>query len=257
MEVVKVTLEGITTSFRYPHFLVGRQPAYRMPPPATIYGHICSALGKWITPDLLHFSYCFRYMGRGDDYEHIYKVTVACGRRDKKWGYVKNIELELDPVSREVLLFPELTLYIHAPTILDDLVRSFQEPRYAVILGRSQDLATYRNIKRTKLVKASQGYFENTLLPWSFRTRTTAGTSVLMPRFIQPKDRRQVMWERYVMLEHRIFYGAVEEKDVKTMIRYEGDGPIWIDPETPEIKGLKRGIIWHSFAEEKAGADQH
>ena len=50
MRVLKVTLEGITTSFRYPHFMVNVQPSYRMPPPATIYGHICSALGEWVSP---------------------------------------------------------------------------------------------------------------------------------------------------------------------------------------------------------------
>ena len=247
MEILKVELEGITTSFRYPHFIVGRHPSYRMPPPATIYGHICSTLGEWIDPKLLQFGYCFKYAGQGDDYEHIYKVTVAKGKLDKKWGYVKNIELELDPISREILLFPKLTLYIKAPSLSDKLFEAFQRPCYAVILGRSQDLATYKNVNICKLEQASQGYFENTLLPWSFRTRTTAGTSVLMPKFINPEDRRQVTWEKYVILEHRVFFGIGEEKGVKTMIRYEGDGPIWTDPETPEIKGMKRAVVWHTF----------
>lgn len=93
---------------------------------------------------------------------------------------------------------------------------------------------------------------ENTLLPWTFRTRTTAGVSVLMPKFINLEDRRQVKWERYyVILEHRVFYG--EEKGVK-MIRYEDDEPFWIDPETPEIKGMKRAVIWHSFIGEEKSA---
>lgn len=247
MNVLKVELEGITTSFRYPHFLVGRQPSYRMPPPATIYGHICSALGEWIDPRLLQFGYCFTYEGRSDDYEHIYKVIIASGKFDKKWGYIKNIELELDPISREILLFPKLTLYINAPDLLDKLFNAFQEPRYAVILGRSQDLATYKNITKVKLEQASQGYFESTLLPWSFRSRTTTGTSVLMPKFINPEDRRQVIWERYIILEQRVFYGIGEERGLKTMIRFEGDEPIWIDSETPAVKAMKRGVVWHSF----------
>lgn len=251
MEVLKVELEGIVTSFRYPHFLVGRHPSYRMPPPATIYGHICGALGEWIDPKLVKFGYNFTHNGRGDDYEHIYKVIVGSGKIDKKWGHSRNIELELDPISRELLLFPKLTLYIHAPQILDVLYKSFQEPRYAVILGRSQDLAAYRNVKIIQLEKSVQGYFENTLLPWSFRTRTVIGTTVLMPRFIKPEDRSQVEWERYIILEHRVFYGISEEAGAKTIIKYETDEPVWIDPETHEIKGTKRGIAWHSFVGEK------
>lgn len=247
MEVLRVELEGITTSFRYPHFLVGRHPSYKMPPPATIYGHICSALGEWIEPKLLQFGYCFTYGGKCDDYEHIYKVTVASGKLDKRWKYPRNIELELDPVSREILLFPKLTLYINTTSLLDKLFEAFQKPRYAVILGRSGDLATYKNIEITTLEQSSKGYFENTLLPWSFRTRTTAGTSVLMPKFINPENRKQVTWERYIILDHRVFYGIGEEKGVKVMLRYDDDEPISIDPETPEIKGMKRAIVWHNF----------
>ncbi len=256
MEILKVELDGLITSFRYPHFLVGRHPSYRMPPPATIYGHICSALGECIKPYLLQFSYFFTYAGKGNDFEHIYKVTISRGKLDKKWGHVRNIELELDPISREILLFPKLTLYVNAPRILDRLFEAFQNPRYAVVLGRSQDLATYKSVNIIKLENASKGYIENTLLPWSFRIRTTAGVSVLMPKFINPEDRRQVEWERYVMLEHRVFYGIVEEKGVKTMLRYEDDEPFWIDPETPEIKGMKRAVIWHSFIREEKGADK-
>jgi CRISPR-associated protein Cas5t len=255
MKVLKVELEGLTTSFRYPHFLVGRQPSFRMPPPATIYGHICSAVGEWIIPDSIKFSYCFFYAGRGDDLEHIHVTTVSHRKLDKKWGYVKNIEAEINPLAREILLFPKLVLYIDAQSQLNRLFDAFRSPRYAVILGRSQDLATYSDMSIVTLEKATQGYFENTLLPWSFRTRTTAGTSVLMPRFISPEDRRKVAWERYVILEHRIFYGiSNEEKGVRTMLRYEDDEPLWIDPETPEIKNMKRAIIWHSFIGEETVA---
>ena len=44
LELVKVVAEGLITSFRYPHFMWQKQPTFEMPPPATIYGHICSAV---------------------------------------------------------------------------------------------------------------------------------------------------------------------------------------------------------------------
>jgi len=242
MKVLKVELEGFTTSFRYPHFLVGRHPSYRMPPPATIYGHICSALGEWIAPDSINFSYCFYYDGRGDDLEHIHVAVVSHRKLDKKWGYVKNIEAEINPLSREILLFPKLILYIDAQSMLDRLFNAFQSPCYSVILGRSQDLATYKKISIVKLKESSQWYFENTLLPWSFRTRISEGIPVLMPKFINPDDRRQVEWDRYVILDHRV--------PCDRILQYEDNKPQWIDPETLEIKGMKRAIIWHSFVKE-------
>lgn len=57
MQVLKVVVEGLTTSFRYPHFVQGVQPTFEMPPPATIYGHICSALGEWVDPKGVTFAY--------------------------------------------------------------------------------------------------------------------------------------------------------------------------------------------------------
>jgi len=256
MKVLKVELQGLTTSFRYPHFLVGRQPTYRMPPPATIYGHICSAVGEWLPPESIKFGYCFYYAGRGNDLEHIHVITVSQGKFDKKWGFLKNIQAEINPLLREIIILPKLILYIDSPNMLNKLFDAFCSPYYPVILGRSQDLATYKYPKIIQLEKTSQGYFENTLLPWSYRTKTIAGVSVLMPRFINPEDRGQVEWERYVILEHRVFYGIAQEQGVKTMVKYEGDEALWIDPDTPEIKGMKRAIVWHTFTGEKPdGAD--
>ncbi|RKX78627.1 MAG: type I-B CRISPR-associated protein Cas5 [Spirochaetes bacterium] len=245
MEVLKIELEALTTSFRYPHFLVGRQPSYRMPPPATIYGHICSTWGDWVKPEHIQFSYNFTYDGNADDFEHIYKVKVGSGKFNKKAGFIKNIELELDPVLREVLLFPKLTLYINSEKLLGKFFTKFKNPHYTVLLGRSQDLASYKNVKIVDLKKSSQWYIENTLLPWSFRTRVSEGISVLMPKFIDPEDRRNVEWDRYIIIEHRVPY--------RRIIKYENDGTLWIDPETPEVKGMKRAVIWHSFTAEETG----
>lgn len=245
MEVLKVELDAITTSFRYPHFLVGKHPSYRMPPPATIYGHICSALGEWLPKDSIKFSYCFFYLGKCNDLEHIHVAKVSSRKMDNKFGYLKNIEAEVNPLSREILLFPKLILYINAKYLLNKLFDAFQCPHYPVILGRSQDLATYKKISFVKLEKSSRWYLENTLLPWSFRTRLSEGTSILMPTFINPEDRRQVEWDRYVILGHRI--------PCDRIIRYEDDKPQWIDPETTEIKEMKRAIIWNSFIGEETG----
>jgi len=64
MEALKVTAEGLTTSFRYPHFVQGVQPTYEMPPPATVYGLVCGVLGEWFDPRGVRFALHFTFAGR-------------------------------------------------------------------------------------------------------------------------------------------------------------------------------------------------
>src|SRR5260221_7605158 len=80
MRVLKVTLEGITTSFRYPHFMTGVQPSFPVPPPSTIYGHICSALGEWVDPEGLAFAYHFTAQESVVDLEHIHVLSASTGK---------------------------------------------------------------------------------------------------------------------------------------------------------------------------------
>jgi CRISPR-associated protein Cas5t len=80
MRVLKVVAEGVTTSFRYPHFMQKIHPTFPMPPPATIYGHICSALGEWFDPKGVSFAYHFTHAGEVWDTEHIIILSRATGK---------------------------------------------------------------------------------------------------------------------------------------------------------------------------------
>src|SRR6266849_4135298 len=81
MLVAKVCVHAPITSFRYPHFLVGRQVTFDMPPPSTIYGHLASALGGWPDPGPLRFAYSFTFVSKGSDLEH--QHIIWPGRPDK------------------------------------------------------------------------------------------------------------------------------------------------------------------------------
>jgi len=251
MEVLKIELDGITTSFRMPHFLVGRQMSYPMPPPATIYGHVCSAVGDFLPPESFKFAYYFTYQGKGDDMEAIYQTVAGSGKVDKKWGEVKNVELTMNPVLRQLFLFPKLELYIDAPGRLEEFYNAFICPRYPVILGRSQDIAGYRSVKSITLEKNPFTYFEGTRLPNTYSRRTGTGISVIVPKFIDPNDRRNVSLCIYIAIDRRIFLTDKQEEGVN-LIKPEQDESFWIDPETPEIRGLHRSVIWHSFVEEES-----
>jgi CRISPR-associated protein Cas5t len=256
MRAVRVEAEGLTTSFRYPHFLVGRQPTFRMPPPATIYGHICSAAGEHLDPEGLRFGYVFRAGGSGDDLELLHMATVGKGRIRELGGIPKNLDVTTNVLPREILFQPRLTLYVTAEDDRVELLwRAFREPRYVVTLGRSQDLMAYRRVDLVDLHEQRDAYLEATLLPWSFRPRTTDGIGVTMPRFIDPNDRRNVIWSPFVMLENR----APINKDVggppraRRITRMSDDERWWVDADSPTIEGTQRAVIWHSFRAEDDG----
>lgn len=235
MRVLKIVLEGTTTSFRYPHFMLGVQPSFPLPPPATIYGHICSTLGEWIDPQGVAFAYHFTTAGEGDDVEHIHVLSAATGKLPGT-TIPKVLEGNVNPFSRRILLHPRMVLYLNQP----DWFPAFRAPRYPVVLGRSQDLACYTSVDVIDLEQRDQVYFEHTLLPHQMATQTAVGVVTLMPRWLDYWHQRRPTFERYVLLQQRISSGR--------FLRY-GDSPIryWIDPSAPQMKGEPLGLCFHSF----------
>lgn len=80
----------------------------------------------------------------------------------------------MQPVRHEFLFQPKLTLYL--PHL--DLGPAFRSPRYAVTLGRSQDLFSYVRVAEIVLEEAPRAYLEGTLLPGSMSQITTAGIAI-------------------------------------------------------------------------------
>src|SRR5574341_541881 len=166
MRVLKIVAEGLVTSFRYPHFAQGVHPTFEMPPPATIYGHVCSAFGDYIPQNSTRFAYHFKYESRFFDYEHL---------------HVFGKEPKMNPFKRDLLFRPRLTLYLDNLDFYD----AFLRPRYPVALGRAQDLMTYIDIRVIELQQAERAFYSGTLLtlPQAAQIggRSFAAT---MPRFI-------------------------------------------------------------------------
>lgn len=242
MKVLKITAEGLTTSFRYPHFMLGIQPTYQAPPPATIYGHICSALGEWVSPNGLLFAYHFTYQAQFDDVEHVHVLEAPDAARGKLPGtnWHKALEGNINPFKRAILFRPRLVLYLNRP----DWLAAFRSPCYAVVLGRSQDLCTYTDVRVVSLTTADTAYFEHTLAPYEFTMRSPRGYAVLMPRFLDYRRRRQPVFGRYVILQQR-----VHTADGDDYVRL-GTEQYWTDPTTPVDRGAHLGLLFHSFSGE-------
>ena len=239
MRALKVTLEGITTSFRYPHFMVGVQPTYLMPPPATIYGHICSALGEWVSPDGLAFAYHFTYDSDFEDLEHVHVLAMSGGRLPGT-DLPKVMEGSVNPFRRQLLFHPRLTLYLNRP----EWAPAFRSPRYAVTLGRSQDLCAYTAVEEVELVDESSVYLEHTLLPFQMATRTLVGIVTLMPRWLDYERGRAPTFGRYLVLRERVLS--------ESLLDFDGAKARFLaDPTAPRVHdapdGAPLGLVFHHF----------
>lgn len=237
--VIRIEMAGSVTSFRYPHFTQGYQPTFDMPPPSTIYGHICSAIGDLIDPRGWQFGYSFTHTGKFVDYkEHLHFDDP----------------IQPFPFDRELLFNPRLVLYITELGLLDAL----RQPHYSLVLGRSQDLITYCSVEQVNLVRATAGYFEGTLLPLDMIPRLNkTAIAVTMPRYIDA--RRRVQWGNYGMLLEIAVYpppidsSVLDLDDEEPGLQFEGDDfQLWVDPDFvhPKNKSLKRAVWLHSFLEE-------
>lgn len=237
MRVLKVVAEGATTSFRYPHFMQGVQPTFEMPPPATIYGHICSTLGEWFDPEGVEFAYHFTYQAEFDDVEHVHVVAVSSGTLPEM-RLPKALEGAVNPFKRAMLFRPRLVLYLNRP----EWEAAFRSPRYSVVLGRSQDLFTYSDIQVVDLIPEKQAYFEHTLAPYQLALKGAPGYVVLMPRFLDYNHLRAPTFARYVVLHRR-----VHSSDLLQFDGMQTESLYAVDPSSPEDRGVRLGLLFHSF----------
>ncbi len=206
MNALVVRMEAVTSSFRYPRVQVGKVPTFEMPPPATIYGHLAGVVGDWFDPAGLEFSYVFRHAGKGIDLETGHPIELGSGRPNpglakRGWAHPVNVGCEANPVRREFLLRPTMTLYLRGPEPLVGRLRaSFLSPYFSYILGRSQDLAMCHSAEPVELTESGEAYFSHTLLPYSWRPYILAGISVALPCAIDYEQGRASVQERYVQV---------------------------------------------------------
>lgn len=224
MQALKIVAEGMVTSFRYPYFVQGIHPTFEMPPPATIYGHICSAVGEFIPPTSTQFAYHFTFEGRFKDYEHLLFFPD---------------ESPLKPATRELLFKPRLTLYLSNV----DLYGYFKQPHYAVTLGRGQDLMTYTSVEVVELETSAAAFFEHTILPLEYAPYVGEyAYTVTMPRFVDP--RRRAVNGTYAVITTPVEYPNSESMQ----FRGKAEMPFHVDPTViNELSGLRRGVIWHGW----------
>ncbi|MCK6579478.1 MAG: CRISPR-associated protein Cas5 [Anaerolineae bacterium] len=255
MPALKVVIAGYAASFRYPHFVQGIHPTYEMPPPATLYGLIVGVLGDYFPRDGLRFAYHFSYRAKFNDYEHLHfppseikkpEERALLKQIDRAFG-VADMPPAINPFVRELLFEPRLTLYLDR-TELDgvDLVGAFRQPRYPVVLGRSQDLMTLGPPEVVALRQAERCYVTGTLL--SLEDAAVIGGqfyAVTMPRYISPA--RQPEWAQYAVLPESRRPPIFPDD---ALLSAGGALNWWVDPAEPHPwdPTLPRAVYWHSWS---------
>lgn len=227
MKVLKIMAEGDATAFRLPRDLIGKHFTYEMPPPSTIYGHVCSAVGRLIDPYRTQFAYYFDYETKFWDFNKMQFPGAS-----KKTSRVQ-------PVLVEQLYQPRLTLYLSDTSLL----QSFMSPKFSVGLGRSQDLMTYTDIRIVELQKAEQAFYAGTLVNLEFAAQLGgANYAVSMSRFID--DQRIPTFYPYSIVREAVIFPS------ENSIQFDNHIEIWVDPE-PDAShpylDIQRGVVWHDW----------
>lgn len=159
---VRIVLTAYTASFRVPSF-VGHQLTLPVPPLSTIYGLLSAAAGRWISPqEVAWLAFRCDYESKGIDLEAIW--TVERPRRHEAARFVtRNV------IQREFLTMPRLTLYLPS-----EWEAAFRRPRYALLLGRTQDVASVESIMSLTLEPVGEGEVSGVLLPLELITQNNA-----------------------------------------------------------------------------------
>ncbi|MGH8932071.1 MAG: CRISPR-associated protein Cas5 [Egibacteraceae bacterium] len=228
MKALRVSVDAPVASFRYPHFLVGRQVSYPAPPPTTVRGLLASALGLHSCPAERTVAYRFTCLARVDDLEHQHLLAPSGGTLPGT-RLPKVVEGAVNPVRREMLFGCRLELLV-AGGDLDHLAQALHAPAFAMSLGRSQDLAAVTAQGTVDLVEAAGGYYEDALLPGALRVAVRHGLGLVMPVALGPPPERAVEFGGVVWVEGHT--------------THDGPGPVLVDPDSPLRNGQARAVAF-------------
>jgi CRISPR-associated protein Cas5t len=81
---------------------------------------------------------------------------------------------ETAPIVREMLFEPQYSIYYSAnnsnDVSLDKIIDAFNDPVYALSLGRSDEMIEVKGkVEKIHLHSSSKGYFKNTILPFNYQ----------------------------------------------------------------------------------------
>lgn len=169
MNVLRLQVYGLWNSFRVPEFHQ-YQKTIPFPPKTTVLGMCGAAMGKspeevgeWLNDDVFQVGICFPVITQSKQH------AMQSGYAKDLWRYLKYKSSELinGVVMREVLYNSHFTLYITCSDnqLLQNLADAIEHPKWALSLGREEELILIMENKIISLIKSSEFKFQNVVLP--------------------------------------------------------------------------------------------
>jgi CRISPR-associated protein Cas5t len=156
MKAFRIKINSWTSSFRYPNLISGFQPTLEVPPLSTVMGLLNAASGMYMENLKIELGYYFDFKIKTVDLETIYQIKA----NDK--NFPENT-VKSNVIQREFLYDCQLFLYL----IDEELVASFRQPAYQLLLGRSGDLAGIESIKEVELQEVSNARIAGQIVPFN------------------------------------------------------------------------------------------
>ncbi len=206
MNVLRVEIQSMTASFRYPMFAVAYQPTYQIPPISTIYGLLSAAKGEKVSIYDLAIGYDFISNGSGVDLERI--LEYGGEKKTKPVSY-----LGTNIIKREFLYDCTLNLYISDL----DFRKYLEKPYYTLLLGRQSDLAHIKKIVEIELIPKENVDICNTVIPFDGKV---PGQVVSLPSdYTDEANRKPIEVKTYCIVEskqqiEKAYYDAELNKGV-------------------------------------------
>jgi CRISPR-associated protein Cas5t len=171
MATYKIILKSNTAFFRNEVTCTSLLESFNCPPLSTLHGLIAAAYGEYRYD--IDMGYFFEFQHKCTDFELVMRENNSYKDRFKKYINDKRFDRNdilrgcfgTVPVRREVLFDCRLFLYLND----EEVAKSFENPYYALALGRLEDLAVVSGkIKKIDMTKAKASVrFGKTIIPFT------------------------------------------------------------------------------------------
>lgn len=179
MKFLRIKCAGCLNSFRQPDFHTYHK-TLPLPPKTTVAGMIGSAMGvspervniEWLQNNRFQMGIVGKNNGKAND---LWQIRKYESKQIKAYqNGTESAPYKTAVIVRELLYASEFVLYLHFEDEKDyELVCSkFQNPEWAISLGREDELVLIKEIQQMNLEEKTNISFCNTVLPIDF-TKTS------------------------------------------------------------------------------------
>lgn len=213
----RITLTSKSAFYKNDMTITSIQQSYECPPLSTVFGLISAAVGEKV--ESIELGYIFNYKYKVEDYE---LITRPISKKNKKYNLYREKYLELIsnksiidrhdilqglfgavPIIREVLFDCSMYLYVKDEYI----AKSFLSPYYTLLMGRSEDLAFVKEVKKVQLKEGETNIvIGKTIIPFDPSNTEVYGRICSMPVNITEDIPRKVTKSGIFMIIDRNNY---------------------------------------------------